>query len=372
MMLKMDDIYKRDSKGKERVWRAEVLDNRYRTVSGLVDGKKVTSDWKIAEGKNEGKKNATTCAEQAIAEAEAQYRDRLTKGYFKSLKDIDKFDKFKPMLAAKYEDLKKPLPWPVNCQPKLDGIRCIATKDGLFTRNGKAITGVPHVWDRLKDMLTENPTFVFDGELYNHKLRDDFNQITSIVRKLKPSSEEMAKSAELVQYHVYDFYQIDRPGQDFGGRLGDIPAPVFDEVIKEVPTAICYEQEELDEMYGYYLEDGYEGQMVRYPEMKYENKRSKGLLKRKEFIDEEFKVLDVQEGKGNWAGKVKRVVVELQDGSTCEAGIKGSMEKLEELWTMALADNQPDWVTVRFQEYTPDGKLRFGVVQDWGWGERDD
>ena len=103
--------------------------------------------------------------------------------------------------------------------------------------------------------------------------------------------------------------------------------------------------------------------------MEYQKKRSKGLLKRKEFIDMEFPVVRVEEGIGNWAGKVKRVVVKLTDGTTSEAGIKGTMEVLGDLWER---EDKPDWVTVRFQEYTPDGKLRFGVVQDWGWGTRSD
>ena len=53
------------------------------------------------------------------------------------------------------------------------------------------------------------------------------------------------------------------------------------------------------------LEAGYEGQMIR-KDAPYECKRSKNLLKRKEFITEEFKVVKVVEGQGAWTGYVKR------------------------------------------------------------------
>ena len=61
---------------------------------------------------------------------------------------------------------------------------------------------------------------------------------------------------------------------------------------------------DIDKMYGEYTEAGYEGQMVR-QNTAYECKRSKNLLKRKEFITEEFEVVNVEEGNGNWSGYAK-------------------------------------------------------------------
>ena len=46
-----------------------------------------------------------------------------------------------------------------------------------------------------------------------------------------------------------------------------------------VASAICETTEEIDVMYGEYTTAGYEGQMIRQDAV-YENKRSKGLLKR--------------------------------------------------------------------------------------------
>ena len=83
-------------------------------------------------------------------------------------------------------------------------------------------------------------------------------------------------------------------------------------------------------MYGEYTEAGYEGQMVR-QNTAYECKRSKNLLKRKEFITEEFEVVNVEEGNGNWSGYAKRFVLKMSNGTTFSSGIRGSQAKLKEL-----------------------------------------
>ena len=96
----------------------------------------------------------------------------------------------------------------------------------------------------------------------------------------------------------------------------------FDEnsSVQLVDTTLCASQDLLDSKYAEYTEQGYEGQMVRNNEP-YECKRSKHLLKRKEFITEEFNVVEVMEGKGNWAGYAKHFELELGDGRTFGSGV---------------------------------------------------
>ena len=138
--------------------------------------------------------------------------------------------------------------------------------------------------------------------------------------------------------------------------------------IKVVPTSYCGHQEALDELYSTYTEDGYEGQMVR-NDTPYEHKRSKNLLKRKEFITEEFNVVEVMEGLGNWAGYAKHFRLELGDGREFKSGVRGNYAILKELLEQEV---KPTWVTCRYFELTPDGIPRFPVVIDWGIGDRND
>jgi DNA ligase-1 len=127
-------------------------------------------------------------------------------------------------------------------------------------------------------------------------------------------------------------------------------------------------QDVLDVLNGTYVEDGYEGQMVRLDTM-YQNKRTKYLLKRKEFCSDEFEVGGILEGNGNWKGCVKHLILRDHDGKVFKSGIRGSKEKLRAMWDTKQV---PHWATVRYFMRTPDGVPRFPIAVDWGTGKRDD
>jgi len=136
----------------------------------------------------------------------------------------------------------------------------------------------------------------------------------------------------------------------------------------EVPTVFVMDDDHCNSLYADYLESGWEGQMLRRNKVYEPNKRSGSLLKRKEFITEEFKVISVEEGQGNWSGCVKRFVLEMPDGRFVGAGVKGTQKKLKELFE---SDEKPTWATLRYFTPTPDGIPRFPVVIAWGVGVRD-
>ena len=371
MIFRLNTLYKRDSKGKVREYNIEwtghgVMQPGYRTVAGIQGGKMVTSEWKYTEGKNIGKVNETTPSEQAEKEAVAKWEKKVEKEYFEFVSEIDTYDKFKPMLAHDYT--KRPQDTGFS-QPKLDGIRCIATKDGLFTRAGKEITTCKHIENDLKEFFEGEPYMILDGELYNHELKDDFNKITSLVRKVKPTPEEEQECHEKVQYHIYDCFDTGNPDDIFSVRTFwlDKEDQPDESSLRLVPTTWCSNQTALDSSYTYYINKGYEGQMVR-NDTPYENKRSKNLLKRKEFITEEFEVLEVLEGQGNWQGYAKHFV--LTDGeNTFKSGVRGNQETLKKLLEQEV---KPTWVTCRYFERSVDNIPRFPVVIDWGVGERED
>ena len=376
MIFPLPTLYKRDTNGNIRELTVEYSNgvlNATRTIAGIKDGNLVTSGWKNATGKNTGKANATTDAEQAQKEAQAMWDKKVEKEYFEDISKVDTYDKFKPMLAQDYAKLDsgKRMQLDMISQPKLDGIRCIARKDGLFTRAGKEITTCNHIHNALKDYFEKNPTDILDGELYNHELKADFNKITSLVRKVKPTQAEAEECAKLVQYHIYDITGPEWEGMPFEDgnlHLEDVIGNLdYRQPLQFVETVYCNSQTELDEMYAVWTEQGYEGQMVR-NNQPYENKRSKNLLKRKEFITEEFDVVEVLEGSGNWAGYAKHFV--LTDGTnTFKSGVRGNQATLKELLEQEV---KPTWVTCRYFERSPDNIPRFPVVIDWGIGERND
>ena len=374
-IVSLNPLYKRDSKGKVRVWTMQVgYDNEnvagIRTISGLVDGQKVTSEWNLTEAKNVGRSNATTAKTQAEFEAQAEWTKNVDKDYFVDVNAIDSYVAFKPMLA--HDFTKTPVTSGIT-QPKLDGIRMVVNTRGLYSRSNKPIVAVPHIAEALAEFIKDHPTVTLDGELYNHELKDNFQKITSLVRKtVNLGADELAESKELVQYHIYDMFDSANPDMTFMQRYNWIQKNVHlmnkkAVGIHLVASAICETSEEIDIMYGEYTTAGYEGQMVRQDTV-YENKRSKGLLKRKEFITEEYQVVEVHEGQGNWAGYAKRLTLKMPNGTTFSSGIRGSPAKLKEL----LENPNIDWATCRYFELSNDGVPRFPVTIDYGTGVRND
>ena len=364
-------LYKRDSAGNVRIYRGEVAEEGgnwfTRTITGLEDGKQVRSGWRIVEQKNIGRSNETSLEEQAFAEMTADAMKKLERGYFSDIKKVDTFDKIKPMLASKYEDAT--LVWGLETifsQPKLDGIRCVARANGLWTRAGKELVSIPHINEELKEFFENYPDAILDGELYNHDLRENFNKITSLVRKTKPTEADIVEAKGLVQYHVYDL--ISSP-EVFSDRMNFLRIALDVPSVEIVDTNKVETADELDDLYGAYLEDGFEGQMVRKDELYQQNKRSKYLIKRKEFLTDEYDVIRVEEGKGNWAGHIKRFVLQTENGQEFGAGVRGNQEVLSALFK---SGETPTWCTLRYFAPTPDGIPRFPVIIDWGMGQRED
>lgn len=358
-MKKLSPLYARTNTGAAQTWIVEVIENKYRTTFGQVDGKMQTTKWTECESTNQGRSNERTPEQQAMFEAEALWKKKKDSGYFENLKDIDSVQFVEPMLAKNFDDYKNELKFPIFSQPKLDGIRCIATSKGLFSRNGKQILSCPHVLKALENVFKEHPDAIIDGELYSDKLNNDFNKICSLVKKTKPSQQDLEESAKTIQYWVYDTVQ-NNPFFERGKWINqNIKA---DNVIQIVPTALCNNLTDLDEYYGKYIELGYEGQMVRLNGTIYENKRSKHLLKRKEFQDKEYTILDIIEGEGNKQGMAGAAVFKNELGISFNSNIKGTREYLTEVWI-----NKQNYIgkeaTVKFFNLTPDNKIpRFPYV----------
>lgn len=356
--MEFKTLYQRALKNKINTWKIEVDQNKYRTITGFEGFKLTTSDWQICDAKS-----YCTAEEQALKEAQAAYRKKLELGYFEDIKDIDKSTLFKPMLAHKYEDVN--ITFPCYTQPKLDGIRCIVRTDGMWTRNGKKIVSCPHIFKQLEPLFESQPDLIFDGELYNHEFKHDFNKITSLVKKTKPSEDDLNETKQLIQYHIYDLPSLNKVFNNRIDELMDLIQSLWGENVEDVylryvKTLEINNQEELDEIYDQWMEEGYEGQMIR-TNSQYENKRSKTLLKRKEFEDDEFEILAVNEGTGKLSNRVGNMSFKSKSGHDFTSTVNGTQEYLNELWTQKdkLIGKR---ATIKYFNLTPDGVPRFPKV----------
>jgi len=386
MIKKLQTLYKIDTKGKLREWTMHIDGASFYAVKGLVDGKKTQDKATTTIAKNVGRSNETTPEGQAELQAQAKFQKKLDSGYALNEIDAQKKKFYEPMLAHNFKDRQDELvgKYPVYSQPKLDGIRCIVRKEGDTligrTRNGKEIECIPHILKSLNGFFLAHPKAILDGELYNHDLRDNFNKITSLVRKQRPiKSDKMTDKAfakkqieyqsrvieaeDTIQYHVYDCPKLNdvvNESQSFDFRMEELKENLMtNKHIVLVETSEVYSLGNLNSLYGQYLEQGYEGQMVRKNSSKYDNKRSTSLLKRKEFIDSEYKIVDIDVGNGNRSGTAKHLVCYCPTTKTTfNSNIKGSFDYLKEIY-----DNRKDYIgqlaTIKYFQLTPDGIPRF-------------
>ena len=226
----------------------------------------------------------------------------------------------KPMLAHKLNENKIDWDKPVYMQPKLDGVRCLFTKDGAFSRTGKQFMNVRHIEDSLREYFKQYPDIILDGELYNHDLRDDFEKIISLVRKQKPGTIERYEAAKMIQYHIYDWISssanwILTGGLSYKERLDNlICADIYCGSVKHVKTNKVRFYDEAKAFHNLNLKRGFEGSILR-TDTPYKHGRSWGLMKFKDFHDAEATIVDYQEGKGKRLGTIGKFIMQDDDGN---------------------------------------------------------
>ena len=237
----------------------------------------------------------------------------------------------KAMLAQNAGDYSriKSDDWPLYVQPKLDGVRClIQYGDGVspgviaYSRTGKEWKNIDHILQELVPFFQKYPNHILDGELYNHDLKNDFEKIISLVRKTKPTDEDRLESELKVQFHCYDTIMEhwnfeDRMlfiNENFG-YYGKFDSDV--NMIVPTPSHLVHNTEEVEAAHEDYLEQGYEGSILRKNE-RYECKRSWTLMKVKDFSDAEATIVGYEEGKGKREGHLGKFI--MQDDNGIEFG----------------------------------------------------
>lgn len=355
MNKKLTKLFARGKYNQILEWEIEVQGNRYRTITGSQGCQHVTSEWTECEGKNIGKKNETTPEEQARSEADSKWEKKKKLGYWENISDIDNTTFVEPMLAQHFKDHRRKLIYPVMVDRKYNGMRQVTTKHGAFTRKGEIIHTAPHIVEALKSLFEEYPDLVLDGELYNHDYRFKLNNLIRLVRKSKHFTPQiLEESKKIVKYYVYDGYGFDF--KNTGGGVVTEETGCFqrrialEELLKHipyievVPHQVAHDEQEVYSIYQEYVDDGYEGAIIRSWNSPYQHSRTDDLLKVKPEDDDEAVIQEIMEGTGNWAGAAKTATIKWK-GITFDATFKGKYENLQE-----VLNNPSDWIgkTVTF------------------------
>ena len=244
--------------------------------------------------------------------------------------------KIKAMLAHKYNEDKAD--YPAFIQPKLDGVRCLFSAKGAFSRAGNQFMNVMHIEKSLEPFFEKYPEVVLDGELYNHGLKDDFEKIISLVRKKIPSVQDVVEASQLTQYHIYDVASM-----EYATYTTRNVFITHEHLLKHkhclqvIPTKLATDFDDALNMHKENLKLGYEGSIYRSMDGKYKGTRSWDLMKFKDFHDAEATIINYEVGKGKREGTLGKFIMEDEHGNVfgCPPGkgydYKGMANLLENI-----------------------------------------
>ena len=232
--------------------------------------------------------------------------------------------------------------------PKLNGLRCMynpLTKT-FWSRDG--VLWNPKVLAHLE--LPPEIKYPLDGELYCHGM--NLQEISKAVAAVR---HEPGPRAEEIQFHVFDALM---PGVVALERLDYLKTLDYTDTVRRLLYSCCINQEELDDDYHRYIDQGYEGQMIKPCNGHYmpqgEFKRATiNLQKRKAFLDDEFVCANITAGAKRLEGSVGALVFKTPGGVVFEVGTGfDDAERLEFLRQPPIGRK----ATIRYLNLTEDGK----------------
>jgi DNA ligase-1 len=357
-------LYKKSKHGKISEWEISVSKNVIYIEHGFQDGKKQKEIRIVKEGKNLDRVNATDAQSQAVFEAESKWKQQVDKGYTESIDNIEDIV-YLPMLAHKYQERGHLIKFPCYVSEKLDGLRMFATvKNGevvLTTRKGKRFLHLEHLFSDIQSFPNiEN--MILDGECFSHEI--SFQRVTGISRS-KTLKEKDLEDERKIKFFIFDCVLLDDLDAPFEKRYKIIEEAFDNQIFENLLKVPCIEvQNEKEAMVQHERFTGTmqaEGTIFRNKDGVYSlNQRSNDLQKYKDFMDEEFKVVGFTDGKGRMEDSMIFECI-TNDGKVFEAVPKGTSEQRKE-WFRNGNKFIGKMLTVKFQNYTEDGKPRFPVA----------
>lgn len=313
----MEYLFTRDSKNAIRVVQItyEKLEDPERYVikrSSGIWGKKITNQPEITILKGKVKR---TLLEQCELEYNSHINKYKDKGY-KSLSDlkVDSIENFdpekhlptdvtdqngnkKPMLCKVYDASDPKVQNKIYyASRKHDGLRChIYMKDGELhtsSRGGQNydIAAYYILTDAfIKQLLQSNPGMILDGELYHHGW--NLQKISGLGRL-----ETLHHDHTQLRFYCYDIVDESKTFEDRLSILKSIN-PSWNSLLTIVEHVKVSSEDEIDKLHDKWIEEGYEGLVLRDPDMPYKcGGRDRRMMKVKKFTDGEFTIKGLVEG----------------------------------------------------------------------------
>ncbi len=195
---------------------------------------------------------------------------------------------------------------------KLDGFRCVylPNEKKFYTRQGQVYEGIDHLIEEC-DKISQG-IYVLDGELLyrnNDNLpSDELYRLTTSVARKKGKTKEKTN----LEFHLFDIIPLSefQKGESidvYRDRMALLErlhaqAEGLDFLKRVTPLYVGDDASHISTLLDEVVAQGEEGLMLNLLDGKYECKRSKNILKIKQFHDADVLVVDVYEGKKDFKG----------------------------------------------------------------------
>jgi len=400
-------LYALDKAGRVRIWRQTLfvgaVDENDKNVnlvieSGLVDGKLTRKDKKI---KARGKKDPE---QVGLMEANKNVKDKLNKEGYKThdmlvqrahdvnypyaLPDkiytiMDKLVEYPtnenwhplPMLAKKVDDKK--IAGPLMIQRKYDGVRCLSTIDDagrvIMVSRGGLYYQIPHIAEDLIRIFTQHDLhgkgIWLDGELYKHGI--PFADISGAARTARSGGDLFEEKKSFLEYHVYDLLDTTNLFMPFRDRYyyldQYVPSASSGSKTRLVETYAVRGMDDVKPYHEQFVEEGYEGTIIRYGDGVYEpGYRSVSLLKYKNFFEGEFTIVGMEYDPNDIS--TFRFLLETEDGQTFGCRPVGTHDLWQEYADNYLTKCDGKLATVRYLNLSVNGlpeKANVKAIRDY-------
>lgn len=373
-MNKKQILVSRDNNNKCRVVQIETawVEDHYEIYrkSGLLNGKMTSGPTIVVKPKV--KRNHE---EQCELEFNSHVKKYLDKGYktIESLghTSLDTFKEsdlpktntnqdgvVKPMLCKVYDPSDKKsqgIKW--LCSKKFDGVRCmIYLKDGKLHTSSRGgsnydVAASYILTDAfIKQLLTDNPGMILDGEIYKHGW--PLQRVSGLCRLETPHEDH-----KQLRFYCYDIVDSTKPFKERWNFLKSIKVP-WNSLLTIVEHVEAEGNEAINVLHDKWVSEGYEGLVMRDPDQVYKcGDRSRRMMKLKKFSDLDAVILGISEGLRD-----EDFVFRMQLDNGIEFEAKPIGDRALKRWYRENLDNIiGELGTVKYFNITPDGKPNLPV-----------
>lgn len=203
-------------------------------------------------------------------------------------------------------------------QPKLDGIHAYWDGEDLRLPSGEICKSVPHIEEALETMFGGTPV---EGELYAHGVSRE--KIQGLVCRLNP-----ARCTRQIGLHIFDLCIPAIPQKVRLRALASIPVEDWSPHVEIVPCHEVTDYAGAQTLLRGYLQDGYEGVVVRNPLASWCPGRRRCLMKLKPGGRDTYPILRVR----SVSGQVEALMLARPDdeGESFSVPVRGELRT--QLW----------------------------------------